>query len=59
VKVNINITVEVDRDAYNEYFGDEANAAEIREYVKAAATAAAASELEQTGWAIVNPASKG
>ena len=51
IKVAVNLTVEVEVDEYNERFGTNEGTAEVREYIKAAAQAAVASELD---WAEVN-----
>ena len=46
IRVAVTLTIEISREEYNERFGVDESVAEIREYVKAAATAAVASELD-------------
>lgn len=54
IRVSVTITIEVDRDAYDETFSESASAADVREYVKSAAVSAVASEFgEGDGFAVV------
>lgn len=51
IRVSVNLTIQVSRSEYNDRFGVSESVADIREYVKSAAAAAVASELD---WAEVN-----